>query len=98
MDIDGVHRHATPLLHVKNMPCPYALKEAVLTQQRGIEKRLEKDPEQAGSQRELVKLVQAAYVVKLSQEQVDNTKEPWSDPQHIVHILGKTGKSLTVPS
>lgn len=62
VDIDGVHRYATPLLRVKNMPRLYAPKEAVLPQLRGIEKRLERDPERAAAYKEeLAKLVQAGY-------------------------------------
>lgn len=90
VDIDGVQRYATPLLRVKNMPCLYAPKEAVLPQLRGIEKRLVKDPDLAAAyQEELAKLVQAGYVVKLSQEQVDRAKETWYLPHHMVQHNGK---------
>ncbi|KAL0169529.1 hypothetical protein M9458_034125 [Cirrhinus mrigala] len=90
VEIDGVQRYATPLLRVKNMPCLYAPKEAVLPQLRGIEKRLERDPELAAAyQEELTKLVQAGYVVKLSQEQVDRTREAWYIPHHMVQHNGK---------
>ncbi|KAI2646158.1 Translation initiation factor 2 subunit beta [Labeo rohita] len=88
VEIDGVQCYATPLLCVKNMPPLYALKEAVLPQLRGIEKRLERDPELAAAyQEELTKLVQAGYVVKLSQEQVDRTREAWYSPHHMVRLL-----------
>ncbi|KAL0195042.1 hypothetical protein M9458_008614, partial [Cirrhinus mrigala] len=90
VEIDGVQRYATPLLRVKNMPRLYAPKEAVLPQLRGIEKRLERDPELAAAyQEELTKLVQAGYVVKLSQEQVDRTREAWYIPHHMVQHNGK---------
>ncbi|XP_067274307.1 uncharacterized protein [Pseudorasbora parva] len=90
VNIDGVQRYATPLLRVKNMPRLYARKEAVLPQLRGTEKRLERDPDLAAAyQEELAKLVQAGYVVKLRQEQVDRTKEAWYIPHHIVQHNGK---------
>ncbi|XP_067233763.1 uncharacterized protein [Chanodichthys erythropterus] len=90
VDIDGVQRYATPLLRIKNMPCLYATKEAVLPQLRGIEKRLDKDSDLAAAYKEeLAKLVQAGYVVKLSQEQVDRTKEAWYIPHHMVQHNGK---------
>ncbi len=42
--IDGVSRYATPLLRKKDMPILQAPKEAVLSNLRNTEKRLEKDP------------------------------------------------------
>ncbi|XP_026105544.1 uncharacterized protein LOC113077350 [Carassius auratus] len=90
VDVNGIQRYATPLLHVKNMPRLCAPKEAVLPQLRGIEKRLERDPVlTAAYQEELARLVQAGYVVKLSQEQVDKTKEAWYIPHHMVQHNGK---------
>ncbi|XP_073718037.1 uncharacterized protein [Misgurnus anguillicaudatus] len=90
VNIDGVQRYATPLLRVKNMPNLYAHKEAVLPHLRGTEKRLERDPNLATAyQEELNKLEKAGYVVKLSEEQVDGTKEAWYIPHHIVQHNGK---------
>uniref|UniRef100_A0A9J8D9V3 Tc1-like transposase DDE domain-containing protein n=3 Tax=Cyprinus carpio TaxID=7962 RepID=A0A9J8D9V3_CYPCA len=90
VDVNGVQRYATPLLRVKNMPRLCAPKEAVLPQLRGIEKRLERDTVLAAAyQGELAKLVQAGYVVKLSQEQVERTKEAWYIPHHMVQHNGK---------
>lgn len=57
---------------------------------RGTEKRLERDPNLATAyQEELNKLEKAGYVVKLSEEQVDGTKEAWYIPHNIVQHNGK---------
>lgn len=52
VDTDGVQRYTTPLVRVRNMPCLYARKEAVLPQLREIEESLEKDPDLAATYQE----------------------------------------------
>lgn len=90
VDTDGVQRYTTPLLCVRNMSCLYARKETVLPQLRETEESLERDPDLAAAYQEgLVKLVQVCNVVKLSQEQVDRTREAWHILHHIVQHNGK---------
>ncbi len=77
-----------PLLRAKGMPCIHAPKEAVLPQLRGIENRLNKNPEQA-YQEEIARLQQAGYILKLPPEQVDHSRESWYIPHHMVEHNGK---------
>lgn len=90
VDVNGIRRYATPLLRTKNMPCLHAPKEAVLPQLRGIENRLNKNPEQAAAyQEEIARLQQAGYITKLHPEQVDRSRESWYIPHHLVEHNGK---------
>ncbi len=90
VDVNGIQRYATPLLRAKGMPCLHAPKEAVLPQLRGIENRLNKNPEQAAAyQEEIVRLQQAGYISKLPPEQVDHSRESWYIPHHMVEHNGK---------
>lgn len=90
VDVKGIQRYATPLLRAKGMPCLHAPKEAVLPQLRGIENRLNKNPDQAVAyQEEIVRLQQAGYITKLSPEQVDHSRESWYIPHHLVEHNGK---------
>ncbi|KAI7800557.1 hypothetical protein IRJ41_006145 [Triplophysa rosa] len=60
--VDGIMRYATPLLRVKNMPDLNMPKEAVLPQLRSIERKLLKNPEQAGAYKaEIERLKDAGY-------------------------------------
>ncbi len=90
VDVNGIQRYATPLLRAKGMPCLHAPKEAVLPQLRGIENRLNKNPEQAAAyQEEIARLQQAGYISKLPPEQVDHSRESWYIPHHMVEHNGK---------
>ncbi|KAI2668878.1 Polyprotein P3 [Labeo rohita] len=90
VDVNGIQRYATPLLRAKGMPCLQAPKEAVLPQLRGIENRLNKNHDQAAAyQEEIVRLLQAGYITKLSPEQVDHSRESWYIPHHLVEHNGK---------
>ncbi|XP_024865045.1 uncharacterized protein LOC119617585 [Kryptolebias marmoratus] len=90
VNVSGVERYATPLLRVKNMPPLKATPEAVLPLLRGIEKRLAKSPGQAAAyQREIEKLVEAGYVVKLGDHQLKTSVEAWYIPHHMVQHNGK---------
>lgn len=67
VEVNGIRRHATPLLRVKGMPCLHAPKEGVLPQLRGIKNRLQRNPDQAAAyQVEIVRLQQADYIKKNS--------------------------------
>ncbi|CAL9703965.1 unnamed protein product [Knipowitschia caucasica] len=90
VNINGTERYATPLLRVKDMPSLKTTPEAVLPLLRGTEKRLARAPEQAVAyQREIEKLVEAGYVVKLTPSQVESSPEAWYIPHHMVQHNGK---------
>ncbi|KAK7926211.1 hypothetical protein WMY93_008521 [Mugilogobius chulae] len=90
VNVDGIERYATPLLRVKDMPLLKATPESVLPHLRGTEKRLVKAPEQAAAyQREIEKLVEAGYAVKLAPHQVESSAEAWYIPHHMVEHNGK---------
>lgn len=90
VEVDGVRRYATPLLRAKNMPQLRAPKEAVLSQLRGIEKRLAKAPDQAQAYKaEIQKLEQASYAVKLAPGAEEDTATSWYIPHHMVQHNGK---------
>lgn len=73
VEVDGVLRCATALLHVKNITSLYAPKEASLPLLRGIERHLAKSPEQAVTyQEEILKLEQAGYATKEAVSQTDD--------------------------
>ncbi|CAM4514050.1 unnamed protein product [Leuciscus chuanchicus] len=84
VDVNGVHRYATPLLRVKNFPQLCAPKEAVLPQLRNTERRLAKNPETAQVYNaEIQILEQAGYVAKLPHG-TENTLSSWYIPHHLV--------------
>ncbi|XP_038160417.1 uncharacterized protein LOC119796094 [Cyprinodon tularosa] len=90
VEVDGVLRYATPLLRVKDMPCLRTPKEAVLANLRSTERRLLKDPEKAAAYgAEILKLKQAGYVVKIEDEEVNESTESWFIPHHMVTHNGK---------
>ncbi|KAM9802571.1 uncharacterized protein ACBT44_014811 isoform 3-T4 [Syngnathus typhle] len=89
IEVDGVHRYATPLLRVKNFPNLCAPKEAVLPLLRNTERRLAKTPDIAQVYNaEIHRLEQAGYVVKLPQG-TGNTSSSWYIPHHLVEHNGK---------
>ncbi|CAM4529069.1 unnamed protein product [Leuciscus chuanchicus] len=89
VDVNGVHRYATPLLRVKNFPQLCAPKEAVLPQLRNTERRLAKNPETAQVYNaEIQRLEQAGYVAKLPHG-TENTLSSWYIPHHLVEHNGK---------
>lgn len=74
VEMDGVKQYATPLLRVKNMPELKAPKEAVLSQLRSTELRLDKNPQQAAAYiTEISNLEKSGYVKKLPPNTVTNT-------------------------
>lgn len=90
VNVSGTARYATPLLRIKNMPALKAPPEAVLPLLRSTERRLGKSPEQADAyQREIEKLVQSGYAVKLADHQVESSSEAWYIPHHMVQHNGK---------
>ncbi|KAM4544866.1 uncharacterized protein PAE49_017656 [Odontesthes bonariensis] len=90
VDVEGTLRYATPLLRRKNMPPLKATPAAVLPSLRGVERRLQKDPERAKIySTEIEKLIHAGSVVKLSPSEVTQSEESWYIPHHLVSHNGK---------
>ncbi len=88
--VDGINRHATPLLRKKDMPLLQAPKEAVLPNLRSTEKHLERDPIKAAAYKdEIKKLEVSGYAHKLPPGEVDTEGESWFIPHHIVQHNGK---------
>lgn len=90
VDVEGISRLATPLLRHKDMPRLQATPDAVLPSLRGVERRLQRDPEKAtvyGA--EIDKLIQAGSVVKLDPSEVTGGEEAWYIPHHLVSHNGK---------
>ncbi|KAJ8286056.1 hypothetical protein GJAV_G00034060 [Gymnothorax javanicus] len=90
IEVDGVRRYATPLLRRKNMPCLKASPDAVMPSLRGVERRLQRDPERAEIyQAEIEKLIQAGAIVKLDPSELNRGDEAWYIPHHLVSHNGK---------
>lgn len=90
VEVGGINRYATPLLRRKSMPHLKATPDAVMPSLRGIERRLQKDPERAKIYcTEIEKLVQTGSVVKLSPPEVAKAYESWYIPHHLVSHNGK---------
>ncbi|XP_027861387.1 uncharacterized protein LOC114137071 [Xiphophorus couchianus] len=90
LDIEGVHRYATPLLRVSDMPTLQVPPVAVLPSLRGTEKRLNRDPVKAKAyQAEITKLIAAGYVREVSEEKMRASRESWFIPHHMVTHNGK---------
>ncbi len=74
VEVDGVWRYATPLLHVPDAPPLKGTMEFVLSSLRNTEKCLSRDPERAKVyEAEIQKLLVSGYVVRvpLEGQQVD---------------------------
>lgn len=90
VEINGVDRYATPLIHKMNAPKLQAPKESVLPSLRWTEQRLLKNPQQAAIyDHEINKLLDTGYVKKLSSHEVVHTDESWFIPHHLVEHNGK---------
>ncbi|KAL0191695.1 hypothetical protein M9458_014393, partial [Cirrhinus mrigala] len=90
VEVDGIMRYATPLLRVKNMPHLTMPKEAVLPQLRSVERKLLKNPDQASTyQAEITTLKDAGYTVKLEPSEIEDSKESWYIPHHMVQHNSK---------
>ncbi len=90
VEVDGIMRYATPLLRVKSMPHLTMPKEAVLPQLRSVERKLLRNSDKASAyQAEITKLKEAGYAVKLEPSEVENSKESWYIPHHMVQHNNK---------
>nr|XP_057925810.1 uncharacterized protein LOC131127691 [Doryrhamphus excisus] len=88
--VDGVNRYATPLLWKQSLPLLQATKEAVLSQLRGAERRLVRDPKRAAIySKEIHKLIDAGYVKAISPCKTKETNYSWFIPHHMVQHNGK---------
>lgn len=71
IQVNGVNRHATPLLRVANSPLLNIPQSAVMPRLRNTETRLSKGPDRAISYSDQIsKLEQDSYVAKLTPEEV----------------------------
>ena len=90
IEIDGVQRYATPLLRAHDGTHFAANKEPVFLNLKHTERRLLKGPDLARIHSEQIqKLVDAGYVKKLSDAEVDASNESWFVPHHVVRHNGK---------
>ncbi|XP_035235202.1 uncharacterized protein LOC118206521 [Anguilla anguilla] len=90
VEVDGVHRYATPLLRVQTMPKLQVPKEVVMKNLRNTEKRLAQDSQRASTyQEEIKKLEVAGYATKIDNHEADTSEESWFLPHHIVRHNGK---------
>ncbi len=63
VDVDGVQRYATPLLRTASAVQLQASPNAVMSPLRGIERRLQRNPESAAVyDQEIAKLEKAGYI------------------------------------
>nr|XP_057917974.1 uncharacterized protein LOC131109721 [Doryrhamphus excisus] len=88
--VDGVNRYATPLLWKQSLPLLQATKEAVLSQLRGAERRLVRDPKRAAIySKEIHKLIDAGYVKAISPCKTKESNYSWFISHHMVQHNGK---------
>ncbi|KAL0156947.1 hypothetical protein M9458_048193, partial [Cirrhinus mrigala] len=90
VEVDGVSRYATPLLRKGNAPALHAGPESVMALLRATERRLNSNSELAEVyNKEIHKLQQSRYVMKLTPEEAKGTDESWFIPHHLVHHNNK---------
>lgn len=89
VDVDGVQRYATPLLRAASAVQLRASPNAVMSPLRGIEHRLQRNPESAAVyDQEIAKLEKSGYISKVEPPH-DSSKESWYIPHHLVEHNGK---------
>ncbi|KAL0150553.1 hypothetical protein M9458_054146 [Cirrhinus mrigala] len=78
LDMEGIHRLATPLLRRKDMPLLKAPKESVLPTLRSVERRLLKDPLKAEVyEEEMRKLIKTGAVREVTELDRSTTEYPF---------------------
>ncbi|KAL0147788.1 hypothetical protein M9458_056904 [Cirrhinus mrigala] len=88
--VDGVNRYATPLLRKGDSPKFQASPNAVMALLRATERHLIKDTNLANVyNKEIHKLEEAGYAVRISSAEASSSSESWFVPHHIVHHNGK---------
>ncbi|KAL7879941.1 hypothetical protein SRHO_G00021950 [Serrasalmus rhombeus] len=84
IEVEGMYRYATPLLHKQDIPLLCFSEAAVLPRLRSLEVKLAKDPQSAAAYRaEIQKLLLSGSVMKLK-ERPPNERELWFIPHHMV--------------
>lgn len=88
---DGdILRYATPLLRMRDAPLLKATKDIMMPNLRSTERRLARSPDRAKVYNaEILKLVDAGYVTKITQDVAEQSEESWFIPHHLVHHNGK---------
>ncbi|KAJ8347082.1 hypothetical protein SKAU_G00284830 [Synaphobranchus kaupii] len=90
LTVDGILHYATPLLRKKLAPSLRAAPAAVMPLLRATERRLANSPELASVyNREIRKLEESGYAVKITSEEASQSSESWYIPHHIVHHNNK---------
>ncbi len=90
VEVDGVFRYATPLLRKGNAMVLHAGPESVMALLRATERRLNSNSVLAEVyNKEIHKLEQAGYAMKLTPEEAKGTDESWFIPHHLVHHNNK---------
>ena len=85
LEVEGVHRYATPLLRKFGAPKLNSSTHSVMAHLRATEKRLKRDPERAAIySAEINKLMDSGYVKKLQPREVEQSTEAWYLPHHLV--------------
>ncbi|XP_034095661.1 uncharacterized protein LOC117562007 [Gymnodraco acuticeps] len=88
--VDDVSRYATPLLRKQSAPSLHVPPTATMALLRATERRLSINPKLSTVYNEEIhKLEKAGYAVKISSEEVSNSKESWFIPHHLVQHNGK---------
>ncbi len=90
VEVDGASRYATPLLRKRNATVLRAGPESVMALLRATERRLNSNLELAKVyNKEIHKLEQTGYAMKLTLEEAKGTDESWFIPHHLVHHNNK---------
>ncbi len=90
VEVDGVFRYATSLLRKGNATVLHAGPESVMALLRATERRLNSNSVLAEVyNREIHKLEQAGYAMKLTPEEAKGTDESWFIAHHLVHHNNK---------
>jgi len=90
VEVDGVSRYATPLLRKGSAKVLHAGPESVMALLRATERRLNQNSELADIyNKEIHKLEQAGYAIKITPEEAKGTKESWFIPHHLVQHNNK---------
>lgn len=88
--VEGLNRYAAPLLRKVDAPKFQASPNAVMALLRATERRLIKDPNLENVyNKEIHKLEEAGYAVRITSAEAANSTESWFVPHHIVHHNGK---------
>lgn len=89
VDVDGVQRYATPLLHAASVIQLRASQHAVMSSLRCIKRCLQRNPRSAAVyDQEIAKLEKSGYIFK-AEPRHDSSNESWYIPHLLVEHNGK---------